>query len=595
MLLWQVAAQELGGWCRTSTTRDYKTVTRRVKHEGLSFLTISLPSFGKDFEKSLDRGYVDHDLFRGFLFTGRLPRFLGGFFDLVFDRGTGCLVPFPDIDAIFSIRQLTLMDGKMEKMCSDARIRHAMKGFVDCEQELKESDLRREASDNEAFRKMAHFLWNSVLERVDRDVDEIRIVPKHGPGSTADRLTGNRKFEQTEWTDRLEEIFSSTDFLLTSPSYYHSLGSVEFLEPGLERPVRVTAVPKTMGKPRLIAIEPTCTQYVQQGLNESVTESIGIDDLMSNFVGFDDQIPNRDLAREGSWKQNLATLDLSEASDRVSNQLVGELLAYHPSARKAWQACRSSKADVDGYGVIPLTKYASMGSALTFPTEAMVFTTVVFLGIQNALKRPLTRRDLKSFVGQVRIYGDDIIIPVEFVQFVVERLETFGFRVNLNKTFYTGKYRESCGGDYYDGHDVTVVRVRTEIPSQRRNAARELVSTVALRNHFYEAGMWSTAGYLDKVIGRMIPFPIVLSTSPALGRLSFLGFSTERTHPTLHSPLVWGCVVRSPIPVNELDGHGALLKFFLKRGDLPFADRNHLQRSGRPVAYDTKLRWVSSV
>lgn len=593
-LLWQVTAQNLGSWCCTSTIRDFKTVSDRVKYEGLSFLTITLPSFGKDFEKSLAQGSVDRDLFKGFPFRGGAPKFLGGFLDLVFDRGTGLLVQNPNITAIFAIRQLTLMNGKLERMCSDARISVAMEGFVDCEKELKLCDSRRSEAEMFSFHRMSHLLWDSVWQKVDRDIDLFRIIPKHGPGSTADKLKGNQKFRQTEWTWRLEKVFSSADFLIPSPrlSFLDNLDRVKFLEPGAERPVRVVGVPKTMDKPRLIAIEPTCTQYVQQGISESIVKHIEHDDIMSWFVGFSDQLPNRDMARIGSQKCELATLDLSEASDRVSNQLVLEMLRWHPSASQGIQSCRSRKADVLGHGVIRLAKFASMGSALTFPLEAMVFSTVVFLGIQDVLKRPLTQGDLLSLRGQVRIYGDDIIIPIGFVHAVVERLQTFGFKVNLKKSFYTGKYRESCGGDFYDGDDVTVVRVRHDLPSRRQDA-QELISAVSLRNRMYNAGLFQVTDYLDKLIGRLIPFPIVLSTSPILGRIDHSGYSVERSHPTLHTPLVRGLVVHSVIPKNSLDGEGALMKFFLKRGDLPFADRKHLEQSGRPAAVNTKLRWAS--
>jgi hypothetical protein len=52
MLLWQEVANELATWCCTSTRLDYKTVQSRVGHEGESFLTITLPNFCTDFQKS---------------------------------------------------------------------------------------------------------------------------------------------------------------------------------------------------------------------------------------------------------------------------------------------------------------------------------------------------------------------------------------------------------------------------------------------------------------------------------------------------------------------------------------------------------------
>jgi len=180
------------------------------------------------------------------------------------------------------------------------------------------------------------------------------------------------------------------------------------------------------------------------------------------------------MAREGSHTGSLATLDLKEASDRVSNQLVRRMLENHPWLRAGVDSCRSRRAVVEFPSgrseSIRLGKFASMGSALTFPVEALVFATCAILGIERALGRQLTKKDVHRLRGQVRVYGDDIIVPVEYVHSVNEVLETFGFRVNFGKSYWTGKFRESCGGDYYDGHDVTIVRVRRIFPSSPRNA-----------------------------------------------------------------------------------------------------------------------------
>lgn len=597
MLLWQVAANELGGWCHVSTTRDIKTASRRVEREGSSFLTITLPSFCKDLEKGLSSGKIDHDQFAGFQFTGGLPRFLGGFLDLVFDRESGCLLDAPSIDAIFAIRELTLMNGRIDSPCNPARRRLAFTQYVECEKEVKAYDATRTDREMRSYREMSMLLFGKVLKKTSRKVGRSDIIPKHGPGTTADGLRGNSKFYQTEWTQRLETVYPMVDYLIPNHGYYRDCRRFNLLEPFAERPIKVTSVNKTMKKPRIIGEEPTCMMYAQQALSEALVYEIRHDDIMGSIIGFkhlDGQLPNRLLAQVGSQHGNFATLDLSDASDRVSNQLVLAMTDGWPFVMEGLQAARSRKAAVEGHGVIRLAKYASMGSALTFPIEAMVFTTVVFLGIQEGLRRRLSAKDVKSLCGKVRIYGDDIIIPVEYVKFVIKALETFGFRVNFGKSHWNGKFRESCGGDYYDGHDVSVVRVKRSLPSSRKDVP-EVIATVSLRNRFYSAGMWQTARYLDGLLVRFIPFPNVLSSSPVLGRWSFLGFETQKDHRDHQSPLVKGFLVSTRSPVSILDDRGALLKFFLKRGDLPSADREHLERSGRPRVVDIKLGWGSSV
>jgi len=589
MLLAREMLADASIWCHVSTSRDYKTVSTRFESEGLSFLTITLPRFCDDFQIALDHEICSPDLFSGFQKRGATPKFLGGLLDLVFDRDSGRLLDIPSIDAIKSIRQICLAFGKINLPCSDARIDSAIVKYVECEKEVRSYDGSF-PSKREPFMRMSVKLWGQFLSNVDKSVYANGIYPKHGPGATADKLVGNDKWNQRVWTTRLESEFPMAEFAFSSYSeYLANLQDISFLEPGAEQPVRVITVPKTLKTPRIIAIEPTCMQYAQQAILQCLVDEIERDDNAFNFIRFIDQTPNQELAKLGSSDQSLATLDLSEASDRVSNQHVRALLKYHGATFRAVDACRSRKADVPGQGVLRLAKFASMGSALCFPFEAMVFTTVVFLGIEKALNRSLTIGDIKSFYGKVRVYGDDIIVPVEYVNTVVSTLESYGFKVNRSKSFWTGKFRESCGKEYFDGHDVSISRVRRTLP-QQRGEAQEIISAVSLRNRLYLDGFWRSAAYLDRIIERLIPFPNGLDTSPALVRRSSLGYTTEREHPTLHKPLVRAMVVTPRKRKSPLSGSGALTKCLMPGRLEPFSS-DHLLFAGRPTAVDIKRRW----
>jgi len=590
MMFYHELLKELGSWCCTSTTRDWKTISRRVKDEGLPFLTITLASFGKDLLVGLDQGHVDRHLFAGFRRKGELPRLFGGFLDLIFDRVSGLLLDEPNIDAIRGILQLTLLAQKIDIECTPERISNALDGYIKCEQDVNEFEALLSESDLSEFLKVSDVLWRDLFSKIDEHVYYGRIIPRHGPGATADKLKGNLKFRQTEWPARLEAIFPAREMLIPNDvSFFEELDRVNILEPGSERPVRVITVPKTQNTPRIIAIEPTAMQYVQQGLLERFVEGIEGNYISRNLVGFMDQTHNQNLAHEGSLSGELATLDLSEASDRVSCLLVQNMLRNHKHLLDAVMACRSKQADVPGYGRVDLSKFASMGSALCFPIESLVFMTCIFLGIGKELKVPVTEKLIKRFLGQVRTYGDDIIVPVRFVPSVVETLTLLGFKVNSNKSFWTGKFRESCGKWYYAGEEVTPIRLRNFLPA-RRTDATEVVSAVSLRNQLYKAGYWQTVKFLDNHLSGLIPFPAVTETSSVLGKLSFLGYQTEKWDPNLHCPLVKGMVVKTVLPVSKLDGHAALLKFFLKRGDEPLFE-GHLERSGRPRTVDIKARW----
>lgn len=597
-VLIQPLLEDLGSRCDTSTDQDLKTILARVEHEGWSFLTITLPSFGKDFEKALSLGRVTDNHFAGFRKNqqnGGLPRFLGGFLRLVFND-LGWLLEHPSQDAIFAVRQLTLMFGKVALPCSPERERKAYDGYIKCEQEVRQAQASMDPEEMGRFARIGRLLWADLFARVDNRIYADGVLPKHGPGATADRLSGNRKYNCQLWTTRLEAAFPHWEYLIPSVRYLDSIASVTLLEPDAELPVRVVSVPKTLKTPRIIAIEPTAMQYMQQGILELLVQEIRDNDNARNFVQFETQEHNRALAKESSFSGTLATLDLSEASDRVSNEHVRTLLANHRFLREAVDATRSRKAHVPGHGVVSLAKFASMGSALCFPFEALVFTTVLFSGIERALNRPMTIEDIKSFYGRVRVYGDDIIVPTEYVDFVIQELETFGFRVNLDKSFREGKFRESCGAEFYNGRDVSITRLRRLLPENRSNV-EEVESAVAFRNHMFHRGMERTVALLDRTLKRIIPFPAVewrletstviptiLQSSPLLGRHDYGPCQPDGHDSNYHHPFVRGVAVVQVLPNNSLEGPGALVKWFLKRGCDPFADRNHLQRSGRPVA-----------
>jgi len=593
--LWINLANELASRCSTSTTKDINTVLRRVENEGLSFLTITLPSFGKDFQFCLDQGMVTPESFLSFRKVGScLPSFLRGFMESVFDPCTGVLVNDPSIDSIHAIRQLTLMFAKIELPCSPKRETRAFDDFVDCELEINEKFEYVTEKDLSDFVRISNLLFGPMFSDLAVMVYQNDIIPKHGPGAVAEKLTSNGKYSSRYWPSRLEKVFHVGDFLYPNSRFISDCyDEVDFREPGSETPSRVVSVPKTQKAPRIIGIEPVSLQYVQQGLAEAINAWIK-EDFLSDLIGSLDQAPNQELACEGSISGSLATLDLSEASDRVHSELVRRMLVRFPLLEEAIFACRTERASVPGHGVIPLSKFASMGSALCFPMEAIVFVTICFMGIERDQGHLFSnRRDFSRFIGKVRVYGDDIIIPVDHVFTVTTLLEAFCFKVSDHKSFWTGRFRESCGKEYYSGHDVSIVKVRNKFPLSRQHVP-EVVSMVSLRNQLYMAGHWSTVKWLDTQLGKILPdLPPVCPSSQALSRHSFLGYQSERQCDKYHSPLVKASVLVSRSPKDLLDGPDALVKYFLKRGNLPRFDEEHLVRAGRPRVAYIKTRWVS--
>jgi len=636
MLLMQQVLQECGTRCGIDTDRDLKRITSRYKNEGLEFLTTSLPNLGKTFEQCLAKREVDLFDWPGWSVVNNLPEFLGGFFEIVFDRTSGRLREVKEFiefledrkfsnqdeltveelleqadfvsnwhdendqlvfEAVACIRQITRLFGKLEIEASEDDKTQAYSAFLTCENELTNhvedlTVLGGLDSQLEELARMGRLLYGNVYTDMCTALYKGFPIPKHGPGATADKLIGNKKFEQRVWPERLERSFPAGEYLIPNWRYFDYLSGIEFVLPEHELPVKVIDVLKTHDTPRLIAMEPTCMQYTQQALSRPLVESLQRDGILRELIGFDDQTPNQRMAREGSRQGNLATLDLSEASDRVANCYVMAMTATGGLFRDAVQDCRSLRADVRGE-VITLTKFASMGSALTFPIEAMFFLCLICLGIEKELNQPMTRKALKSLAGRVRVYGDDIIVPVEYVPSVIRSLEAFGLKVNSHKSFWTGKFRESCGKEYYDGSDVSLVKIRSLLPTSLSDA-QEIISTISTRNQFYHAGMWETTKWLDTLLEGLIPFPSVDETSPVKGKWSFVKpYQVDKLHGDYQSPVVRGIVVTSKKRQCPTDDIWALLKWFQKDGDEPFFDKEHLKYSGRPVDVSIKIRWAS--
>jgi hypothetical protein len=435
--------------------------------------------------------------------------------------------------------------------------------------------------------------FGQAFSDIDRMVYEgDNLKPKHGPGATADSLKGNEKWLFGEWTERLEQLFPFVDFCIPNHRWWEESQGVQFLGPHEERPVKLTAVPKTASTPRLIAEEPTAMQYMQQAIRVPLCDRLEADPLVGPMIGFTRQEPNRWMAQIGSEDKTLATLDLSEASDRVGNWIVESLFEDFPFLSEALQATRSRSVLLPSGEVIQLRKFASMGSALTFPVEAIVFLAITIEAVLSASGRRITHGSIRALHDQVRVYGDDIIVPVETTESVIESLELFGFKVNRHKSFWNGWFRESCGEEFWGGHDVSIVRSRRAIPQSRRDVA-ELVSLVEMRNHFASGEVeYSTLVELidAHVVALLGHFPWVLETSPVLGRVNRGGFyqvdAIGRHH---HAPLVKGWVKKPVIPINQLDGRPALMKCLSSTIGMQDVDKRHLQRSGRPLTVSIKL------
>lgn len=205
---------------------------------------------------------------------------------------------------------------------------------------------------------------------------------------------------------------------------------------------RVTTVPKNGRTDRCIAIEPDWNMFFQKGLGAMIRRRL---QRKLGLLTPDAQERNKLKAMHGSQTGKYCTIDLSAASDSLA------LFAFHCLSPDDW-----AKVTYDLRSPIGTTpdrsinyeKVSSMGNGATFEWE-----TAIFYSLVRAV----------CLEGDVLVYGDDIICPTKYAEEALRILQLFGFDANLKKTFFKGPFRESCGGHYWYGEDVTPLYIRKPI------------------------------------------------------------------------------------------------------------------------------------
>lgn len=484
--------------------RDIEVIRHRYEREGESFLTITLPVLCDALDQGLASERLSPTMFNGFKpfkRGGSLPGLFSGLFKRIFHED-GSLLPVPCIEAIRLIRMLTRLDKKVEMPCTSARQKAAFERYVSNDEGIDST-----TSDYSALRLVASYVW-SDLEIVS---GELFCFPGvFGSGATAEKYRANERYSISEWPQRAEEYFPMSYHASHREDDSSTFERIRVLDRGDERPVRVVQVPKTLKTPRTISVEPSYMMLMQQSIAKPLMDYLEGIDFPFKSIRFTDQSVNQDLARLGSIDGKLSTIDLSDASDLVSNNLVTSIFSACPTFLGFIQSCRTRSAQMPDSSLVELKKFASMGSALCFPIESMVFFTIVMSTLARLSGRRLSHGLLRRLSKDVAIYGDDIIVPTLAAAAVIEDLESYGLKVNVNKSFTTGYFRESCGGDFYRGHDITpVYRRQWDHNCGNTRTARMLYASVSLSNQLYLKGYWHASQFIrDDVeahLGRSLP------------------------------------------------------------------------------------------
>lgn len=468
---------------------DLRTFERRFENEGVTFITVILPRIGK----ALDRYHSTNEWIppegfelrkdvplsgdRGFGFpeSSTIPVFLGNAIEAALNG---------DSIAVDCVRQLTLIYYKLE-------VDHG----VEMEQEFlvrfkkTDEDLLHIFDGDDPVRDRIVDEMGRLIARVLCNSDPLDIVPTHGSGATACRTPNWKKHHrQLVYYEKLDNVYPYSDYFFYN--HTHLIDEFERLEnslPGSVPTARVCLVPKDSRGPRVISCEPAEMMFIQQGIMRRLYQTLEAHPLTSGRVNFTDQTINQELARKASKGElELATIDLSDASDRVSLELIRRV--FPENWVSSLEACRSEYTVLPNGEKIKLAKFAPMGSSCCFPVEALVFWACAVATLRTLRGR---RR-----IPDVFVYGDDIITESTFSDLVVMGLEKVGLKVNRDKSYFTGPFRESCGGDYHNGMDVSPVRVRKFLHQSRTS----LVTNADLANSFIAKFGYASAAPIVSVI-----------------------------------------------------------------------------------------------
>lgn len=283
---------------------------------------------------------------------------------------------------------------------------------------------------------------------------------------------------------------------------------------------RLSFVPKTRKISRTICTEPVLNMLFQKGIGLSLTDGL----RRASGIDLSTQPDkNRELARLGSIDGRFGTIDLSSASDSMSRTLVSE---FFPRQVVNWLELTRSPVTVFPDGTVQeLHMVSSMGNAYTFPLQTIFFCSLVYGAYR--VKGLKFDRPFGQSLGNFAVFGDDIIVLKEAYDLLVRLLSICGFSVNVDKSFNTTDFRESCGSDFILGHNVRGVYIQSLLDDCDKYSAINRLTSWSARHGIL---LQSLIGYLRKGLKNFwVPFDEP-DTAGIKAPLGYLGHRVQRSY-----------------------------------------------------------------
>jgi len=575
--------------------RDFITLKNRFENEGYGFLTIALPSLCSSLDRGLATGQFTCPYGFKTVIGGTIPAFLSGMFCEVFNPVSGQLVQSPNVRVIKILRNILMLFKKTQLDSDQADLldQKAKTEFFRCD------DVARAVIIPSTQRHLIEVVSSYVLNSLSAKEFELASY-KHGPGAVFEGYKGNQKWSSMAEMikqdlfdvdkfgyDVLNVVLSDLSERVQNPEPSSSIKPKYRIPRSI---AKLITVPKNSTSRRTITVEPLLNQFIQQGLNTMLRDSINECRILSNCLALTDQSINQKLALDGSLTDEWATLDLKSASDLLSIPLITAVFGRHPYFLKEMLGCRSSFVQVSSQDEPrPLGKFAGMGNALTFPVQSVCFAIICISAILSKQGLKPTYESVRRASRRVRCYGDDIIVGTEVAHQCVKWLEDAGLKVNVNKSFLAGNFKESCGVDAYKGVDVTPIYLRHR-PDTDDTGPNTIASLVSTSNQLWMTGLYEASALLAEEVERRLGkrLPLVSRDSGVLG---------WHTRQDAMTPQKWcrnthQLLTRAPALISLkrkdwLDGWAALLKFF----HIPLLGRSvgHLKES--EIRYNSRISW----
>lgn len=211
---------------------------------------------------------------------------------------------------------------------------------------------------------------------------------------------------------------------------------------------RFFTVPKDATKLRGACLSPNINGFLQLGVGSYIRKKLRRVGIRIKGDGVLTPDLHRALAAHGSTEETWATIDLSDASNTIAYNLIK--LLWPSDWFDLLDMLREPRVIGPSGTSLHLEMFSAMGNGFTFEMETLTFWAIASECCDSSL---------------VSVFGDDIIVPQHAASDVMSLLRFFGFIPNPRKTFISGPFRESCGGDFFNGVPVKAHHVKT-LPSQ---------------------------------------------------------------------------------------------------------------------------------